>query len=1145
MRQGAWIKYALAGFASLVVIQLTFFALRFLSGALFGLPYLIWLGAVLLVSLVVGIVVLIFRKRIWERDAVAEELRGLRTAATKQFLQARVRARIIDRNPMAVPWYLFLAMEKEDRSTVMAELGYVAFGDPLEHKGVVFTTWTSPTAVAYRIEVAPGTDLSFDLLNVVLRLIFKNRPSLAINAAFIEYELAGLMQTAVTETGNVSTINRILNVACYQFGVDVPVHVTLVGLEHLPDVARAALLTDHLDSGVIFGGFLSPDEPDLPSRVDRLFQELIQSLNASQFTALQKQLAPDFCASLLNAPFQLTLIQAQLRDRMTGLAQPLPPRREPLNLQSLVFVGARAGMPAVDPLSQVTGQRFFSAAPVTAGREVVPNSVTTENAGLLATAYHRESFVAEPNRRFAYQASLNAILVSLVLFGITGFFGLVIWDNYRAYSAVNERLNGAFGEFYENAAKITTDGDYLVERVLLLQPIRVGLDDYEALDAQFYRRMLPNWSMKNIYKRLYDEELTNGLQASLVSFLEKETFAFNALGDGVELIRLASFEAQLHDDQTGYEGALIDYFTEGLAQQGEVSGVFQKQLDETLQDLFALNQPPKSRNESLRTVVAKTLSGLDTAELLYASLMRRSAYAERVDLRQLVGPRFFEVFVPIEDPQGYLVPRGYTRAGFDSLFEDGGMPELSEILNSYEQVIGDLDNATENAILRRVAQTYTADYIARWSAFLSALKLREAEGWGDAQVLMQALTDSSENPIDRLVSALSDNTDIKVLLETVAAATPVAATEEAAATTGQTTMPQLAPASSSAEAATAFNIRAAFRPYLDALLSDGEQKSQFDLFLSYARNVNLWLREAASAPNGAGQFLFERFKNAESANPLAVLNAFVVRSELDIIRNFGGSIATTLDDSAMQFVYEFIDGQWQRQIVGPHGASLMLTFPFDAFSDVDFPLTEFGDLFAPGGKLAMFDTTYLSRFKTENGLLLPQSTFLLTGNADLTQEAKLAFTRFEQITEAMFSEDKPYLDFSVRTGFMSNNLSQLTVSSGVTLHQFQHGPVFWDKQTWPVAGIQDSDLTLRFSARSRAVFNETYKGPWSWFRLVQDGSPSLNPSLGLAEASFAGDAGNVSLQFDAAVRSNPFGPGFFSEITIPESLFAPIRETPE
>ncbi|MGJ8603712.1 MAG: ImcF-related family protein [Marivita sp.] len=1137
MKSATALKAALGIFAGVTVMQLAYLALRMQSGALFSWPYLIWLGTVLLLVVIVGIVTFIFRKRIWVHEPAAVELRALRQAAAKQFRQARTRARIIDRNPMRVPWYLFLAMEKETRSTVMAELGYVAFGDPLVHKGLTFTTWTSPTALAYRIEVAPDTDLSFDVLNMVLRHLMKNRPSLAINGAFVEYELAGLMRTAATETGNASNINRLLNVASYQFGIDVPVHVALVGLEHLPDLARAAILTDHLGSGVIFGGFLSPEEPTLAARVDRLFQELTKSLNAAQFSALQKQLAPDFCASLLNAPLQLTLLKTQLIDRMTGLAQPLPPRRTPLNLQSIVFVGARAGMSAVDPLSQVAGQRFFSAAPMVIKLDASPDSVTTENAGLLATAYHKESFLAEPNRRYAVQSRVSGTLWSLALVGIVGGFSLAVWENYRAYEVVNARLNQAFDAFYSNVGSITTDGDFLVERVLMLQPIRSSLDDYDALNVQHYRPFLPKWSMQDLYEELYKEELTQGLQATLVDFVEKETFAFNALADGVQLIRLASVEAQLHTDQVRYKDELLSYYASGLAEQGEVSGVFQDQLRATLEDLFEINRPPEQRNESLRTVVAKTLAGLDTADLLYASLMRRSAYAERIDLRQLIGPRFFEVFVPIDDPQIYLVPRGYTRAGFDALFEDGNMPELSEMLNSYEQVIGALDNATENAILRRVAQSYTADYIASWNAFMSALKLRDAESWGDAQVLMQALTNPSENPMDRLANALSDNTDLKVFLQVPKSETPTSEATDAP--------PNLAPASASVEAATAFNIRSAFRPYLDALRSDGDQKSQFDLFLTYARDVTLWLDEAATAANGAGQFLFERFQNAESANPLAVLNAFVIRSELEIIRNFGRSIADTLDDSAMQFVYEFIDGQWQRQIMSPHGASLTLTFPFDAFSDVDFPLTEFADLFAPEGKLATFETTYLSRFKTDDGVFLPQSTFLLTGNADLTQDAKSALRRIGQITEAMFTEDKPFLEFSVRTGFMSNTLSQLTIASGTTLHQFRHGPVFWDRQTWPVVGLQDNDLTLRFFARSRAVFNEKYVGPWSWFRLVQDGSVSLNPSLGLAEASFAAGPGAVNLQFDAAVRFNPFAPGFFSDVPIPERLFTSIAEVTE
>lgn len=80
-------------------------------------------------------------------------------------------------------------------------------------------------------------------------------------------------------------------------------------------------------------------------------------------------------------------------------------------------------------------------------------------------------------------------------------------------------------------------------------------------------------------------------------------------------------------------------------------------------------------------------------------------------------------------------------------------------------------------------------------------------------------------------------------------------------------------------------------------------------------------------------------------------------------------------------------------------------------------------------------------------------------------------------------------------------------------------------------------MTLRIFQRSRALINETYKGPWSWFRLVEDGTASLNPSLGVAETRFSSESGGVTLQLEATVRFNPFGPGFFSEVALPQSLF--------
>lgn len=1123
------IKIALVFFAVAGLVQTGALVYLWISGTTFVLGHWIWLALLVTVSLLVLGLTFAFRARIWPDNPTAAEIRKLAQDTNRQFAQARSRARVIDTNNDNVPWYLFIASSKAKTSTVMAELGYVDFGDPLNHKGISISTWTSPTAQAYRIEVKDAANPSFELIDLLLKKLLQNRPFLAINAAYVEIELAELIAATSAHSGEISTINRILNVAAFEFGLNIPIHVALVGLDKMLDLSRAALLTGQLSEGVILGGFLTAGSIPAVDRAEALFDELISNLNQRQLAALQRQLLPEFCAALLNAPLQLELVKTQLRPRLSTLLQPLPPRSAPLDLQSIVFIGARDGMPEVDLLSQITGQKFFSNAPAHSRMDMVQTSVTNENAGLLARAYHAESFLLAPNRQKSAVRRTYAGLWTALLLGLVITFGYFSWENYRAYRAVNTRMETAFTQYFASISSLTRDSDFLVQRVLMLQPLREGLTGYATLNNQRYRSVLPRVSLEPMYRDLYNQELVDGFQASLISFIEKEIFAFNSLSDGVALIQLATIEAQLHTDQIRYKDDLIAYYSNGLADQGEVLDSFQASFRTTLDDLFTLNQPRAVRNESLRAVVSKTLTSLDTADLLYKALMRRPEYAERVDLRGKAGPRFFEVFVPLEDPDVFLVPRAFTRDGFDQLFEKGEMPDLLAALDGYEAAIGPIDAAQKNAISRRVAQSYTGAYIQRWSTFITSLRLREAEDWRDAQVLMTALTQPAENPVEQLVGAISAHTDIKVFLPVTA----TAADTEAAAPP----QPKLAPPNSNVETAAAFNIQAAFRPYLDAMKPGTDGQSTFDLFLTYSRDVSTWLREATQAENGTGAYLFEQFQNPDAPNPLATLSAHTQRTELDILRSFGRNIVVTLDNRAMAFVRDHIDAQWQAQILTPYGAQLSQSFPFAPASDVDFPLAEFADLFGAEGKIRNFKASILAGFISQDGTFIPRATFLRTGKVELTDEAKSTLTRFNQISDSMFVDGKPFLEFGLRTGFLSSELGRLTVSSGVTLHQYSHGPIRWTPQTWPLAGAKNMDLSLRIFRRSRAVFNETYRGPWSWFRLAQDGSGSVNPAQGIAEVVFSTEGGQAILEMDATVRHTPFAPGFFTDVSLPSSLF--------
>lgn len=1018
----------------------------------------------------------------------------------------------------------------------MVEMGYVVFGDPLLHDGLSITTWTSPTAIAYRIEISAGSDTPFDLIEYVLKLLYRNRPSLAVNAAFVECELAGLMQTDSVENSTVSVINRIFNVAVFEFGIDLPVHILLVGLEHFLDLSRSAILTQKIGDSEIFGGFLPLEGDSVEARIDALFEDMIRALNDARLPALQKQLAPEFCASLLNGPTQLALVQIRLRDRAVALTQPLPPRRHPLDLHSVVFVGASITMPAVDPLSQVIGQRYFGEPPIDTYAEVAPSGVTRGNARLAAQAYHREGFRVKPNTRQKVQIGLRRLIWSLSLVGVVAAFGALLFDNFRAYSQVNDSLKVAFTAYYDEIGKVGTDSDKLLDRVRLLQPLRAGLEDYQVVANTWHRRLLPNGSLEDTFQKMYDQELLEGFQATLVRYIDEETLAFGMLENGVMLIRAASVSLQFHSNQKTYSKQLAEYFQKGLEANGETSELQTSFLD-TLQDLFTLNQPPTIPEKTVK-LVAETLTEFDTAELLYKSLMLRPAYSDMINLEQRLGPHAGEVFSvtskdpknPKSDEQMYSMPRAYTQDGFNAFFKDGEIPELGRMIHNYEEIIGLLDEAEINAIKRKVAQAYTYDYINHWSLFIDALGLREIDDWADAQAMMKVLISPAENPLMRLTQTLQANLDIPVWLPAGAVTT----TDSAVMPEPNARIP--AGPKANIEAAAAFKIRSAFRPYLEAAERNADDKNEYDVFLQYAADVHRWTVEAAGAANGIGPYLFEQFKVPNQASTLAIFNAFAVRSDIDLIRNFGRNLTAKLDVQAMRFIYEYIDRQWKQQILTPHGTTLKSSFPFASGSDIS--LIEFADLFAPEGKLLNFELTYLTPFQAPNGTYRPRLTFLASGSAEPLVQARQAFIRFNQISEAMFVDGKPYLAFNIRTGYLERSLSKLSISSGITLHQYRHGPVFWAEQTWPAAGIQNSDLQLQLFQRSRAVLNDSYTGPWSWFRLSSSGDVILKPDLGLAETIFTVTDGTAKLQFDAQQRHNPFAPGFFSKFDLPISLFA-------
>ena len=1124
--------FRFAIYASLAVLAVFALVLTWLWAIELVGGFWLWgaIAAIAVLSFAVVVVAVIWRSKIWPRDALREEQRALKAAVAMRFRDLQVRAKKVARRKDALPIHVFLNTSPNSAST-MVELGYMECGQSLAHKGLDLSTWSSQSAVALRIDIDASSETSFELVSALSHRMRRYRPTLPVNAIFIELEIGKLGVLGGGNAHEIALTNMIANQFVDEFGIEPPVHVVLVGLERTPDLVRTELLTEKPGSTNILGGFLETGDRDSIEASETLLAEMTTRLDRIQIDALRNQVAPDFCASLVNAPFQMELISAQLLPVLRSLVAPQPPRSNPLSLHSIVFAGSTLSEEPVDPLGQLSGQRYFETAPTLIATHI-EDSITSRRGAHLANAYHLESYRPAQNWRAAAWERLKGAAITYALIFLVGCYALACLQNYRSYGVVNADIAERFDSYFSSVGEMGLTSDTLVSRILALNGLREGLRAYDELPVAPIPRWVPNWSMETHFRDQYANELLTGYQASLADYLERDLFAYNALADGVTLFALALLEIQFFTDQRGNAENLSRHFVDQFAAQGEVSAQFTQALKGTLDDLFALNTPnPDYRNSELRQVVARTLANQNTADVLYQQFLRQPEFAARVDLRQDIGPRFSEVFDLSGGADLYLVKSAFTRAGFEAMYKNGEVIELRDTIADYELLIGELEPAAINAILRRVSELYTSDYIGHWKNFVSDLRLKEARDWASAQVLMRAITNPSENPIERLAATLQTNTDINVVPPPP---TPLEGQDDVS--------PEVLAVhnalKNSPAALASQNIRAAFQPFLAAETVDEKRQTQFDVFLTYARDVATWLQTAAEAADGTGRLLFAQYESGDQATPLAVLHNFAQRSDLPIIRNFGSALALTLDDAAMAFVTDYIESEWTSRIWGPYGSIVDTRFPFQEQSPTDISLGQFQDLLGPEGQLALFEQEFLGKFTLQPGVFERVATFLPQRTIGLSYDAEDMLIRARKITEAMFTDNKPHLEFRLRVSYMNPELSRMIMRSGITLHKFTHGPIVWTKQSWPLAGLQNSDLTLEVFNRSRPALIETFTGNWSWFRMSDGRYGSLDPTSGIAEVMMNADGLLLNVQFEVAQRNNPFGPGFFTNFHLPKRLFA-------
>tara|TARA_B110000240_G_scaffold30306_1_gene32203 strand:- start:2778 stop:6251 length:3474 start_codon:yes stop_codon:yes gene_type:complete len=1054
------------------------------------------------------------------------------------------KEKLINKNLLAVPRQLFIGHHLSG-STAMHDLGYSQHGDVLQYANLHVSVWSSGTSLAYRVdvkhsantegegegevevEVEVEVEISDELLSLLLDQLSFQRPQLALNGIFVELNLSAVVRKLEAATSYEIIVSRMINKANFKLGLDLPIHILLLGLERIPDLSRAIFLAQKLGAKSGFGGFLELGNEDSESTVTNLFKEMISNLESVQFQALRNQLSQEFCVSIINAPMQLACLYQPLDQSLRLLTNPTPPRKQPLSLRSLVFIGACQTGPVIDPLLLACDQQLFFSEAELLDRSDLSSNVINNQTHEYASAYDKQSFSLKANQKYKVRRRWNKLLVNLSLISLAALTLIGSWQNYQHFDGINKSVKSAFEQYYSEAKQLSKGADGLPERVMLLKQLKGTFEEYSVEYASRLHHWLPTWSQETTFVNQFELELLHGFQPALIEYLAKDLSAYNALGWGADLVRLSAIERAFHTDQEKNKATLIHYFTTSLAEQGQVLQEFQSAFSGLLDDLFRLNQPPVDKNVKLQQVIAKTIKNLPASEILYQALVNQPKYTERLDLGALLGPRFAQVFDIDTESANYLIPLVYTREGFDDIYKNGELFGIDGLINDYEKVTGPLTESRKNTIIRQISQQYAQDYIGVWTSFISSLSLREFEGDAELLALIEDLAAPENNPLKKLVNITRTH---------LVLGTKDAAPKSLESSDSQSKQPTKIP-SFEQKNLVAANINGAFSFWAIAFPANDTNDGHFDLLVKEIRALNQWIDMAANDAGGAGAYLVTQWNNNGLNNPISKLTTFANNASIMIIRDIAKKVSLAANSYSMNQVYGQINRLWQRELEAQYADLIATSYPFDPSSSKDLSAIDFARIYGPGGAIEQFKLAHLSKFISASGVSSYVNTFTSERQVGLSESTTLKFSQYARIASALFSQGQPNLKFQIRTIDLDSQYSQLRINAGKTLYRFSHGPVIWQEQSWPGASQTQTGLALYLSRHNRILIRQSLDGFWAWFRLLNEKVHQLDLDNGLLESQKHIGGSNLVLQVTTPNIVNPFGASYFSSALLPHRLF--------
>lgn len=493
-----------------------------------------------------------------------------------------------------------------------------------------------------------------------------------------------------------------------------------------------------------------------------------------------------------------------------------------------------------------------------------------------------------------------------------------------------------------------------------------------------------------------------------------------------------------------------------------------------------------------------------------------------------------------------MVPGMFTRQAWEQSVQPAiekvvraRRDELDWVLTDSQAQTKTPDEASPEALQKRLTERYFADFGGAWLAFLNSLRLRQAATLSDSIDQLTLMADVRQSPLVALMNTLNVQGRTGQTGEAISDSL-VKSAKNLLGGNSQDVIDQ--------SAGVHGPLDATFGPVL-ALMDKSNTEAQalsLQSYLTRVTQVRLRLQQVTNAadPQAMTQTIAQTVFQGKAVDLTETRDygSLIAAGLGQEWSGFGRTVFVNPMEQAWQQVLtpaaDSLNTQWQQAVVSEWNAAFGGRYPFNnASSDVSLPLLA-KYLNADSGRIAQFLQTRLKGvLHKEGNHWVPDS---INSQGLAFNPAFLnAINTLSHISDVAFTEGNAGMNFELRPGTADGVMQTDMIIDSQKLTYVNQMPV-WKRFSWPAdteaPGANLSWISTQAGTRQYADI----PGTWGWIRLLDKAAVSAYPGAGssynLSWKAQDGRTLNYTLRTEAG--EGPLALLKLRNFRLPETIFS-------